>query len=1178
MREAVNIYVASSYLSRVIIDDIKANLNTMPFKGGKNFQFLLNHDFHEDPAMRQVLINMILELPNTEVRVYKGKRFFHPKLYLFESGNSIYAAVGSFNATAGGAGANIEAGIATSDRELYNQAKAFFREYWESEFTEVAQYDETAVFVERQFKPGDSVVVISSEQRGVILKETPEMVKNEWVYSVFTSAGLQKIKESNLRHLEIAYYGYETGLTAVKVRVEQWLKNYILQKVLDLPDKMIVSYASSRTKLLAYQFRPLMKIMTTKEQRLLIADEVGLGKTIEAGIILKEFTTRSAMERVLVIVPNSLRTKWQDELRLRFDEYYDILSARDVMRFLDDYRKSKSIYIKGIISYDQLITNALRKKLEKMSDLPIFDMVIVDEAHHLKNEATHRHRIVKSLTRNANILIMLTATPIQLAIKELYNLLSILLPGMYVIDEAVGFSARLVLNERINQAIGHLRDRKFFLLHEVIEELSTKRAFQGELSQFSNAACVLTKCRNANEQMSEAELDEIAKDLYGLNMLNQHVVRTLRKEVAIEFPDRVVQTQEYEYSDAEKRLYDAIFVVCREKYQNGRAAFALIMPERRAASSLFAMFQTMMTDDWSVQLSEYLDSIDIFEESDDIGDASMEGLNTNVSSAFGEYKLPAKDSKLQKLLQIVQSVFATSEQDANQKIMIFSTFRATIKYLKEQLQTAFPMTIVETITGEDEMIDRDRKRKLFASERRPAILICSEVAGEGLDFQFCHILINYDMPWNPAKLEQRVGRIDRIGQKAEKVIIINLVNKYTIEDHIMAKLFERVKIFNSAIGPLGNILSQYQRQFSRSTLQPKRTKQEKEKYEKQILKNIDKSAAEQKEFEKKQPELFGVTDYFYDETMSVPSYFKQNEIELLWRSFLHAYSSANNTSLKTGEHNTKFSVAVDRHTRKMFEELVNLSMRSHFDRRKTEHYHKRISSLAEKKRNLYYTFDHKCALEDMQLEYLTISHTFIQGAVYYLRDSYKKNSSILACQLQSSKFSPGRYALYIYRFDIISTAAAHIEYVEERIIALGVDALKTTLTDGIAMYDEIVKHATDDEQNTADQFELMGSDEKLVQRAEELARDILIRYRKRTSTDLARKKISLYRHYQNRIDVLVRNLRFIHNQHERENHEKEIERLKRERDDKLSESKETQLRVVIKCTGIIRVTNKGGST
>ena len=189
MKEALNIYVASSFLNRAIIDDIKANLNQLPFKGGRNFKFLLNKDFHEDSEMRKILINMLLELPHTEVRIYQGPQYFHPKLYIFEEGNNMFTAIGSFNATAGGAGKNIEAGIKTLDRQVYHQAKVFFASYWDSPNTEVARYDKSAIFVERKFQPGDAVLIKVSKDQGVVLNDPPILIRitKEWEYSVFVN-------------------------------------------------------------------------------------------------------------------------------------------------------------------------------------------------------------------------------------------------------------------------------------------------------------------------------------------------------------------------------------------------------------------------------------------------------------------------------------------------------------------------------------------------------------------------------------------------------------------------------------------------------------------------------------------------------------------------------------------------------------------------------------------------------------------------------------------------------------------------------------------------------------------------------------------------------------------------------------------------------------------------------
>jgi hypothetical protein len=614
MTEAMNIYVASAYFSNNIIESIKADLNQLPQKGGRNFKFLLNQDFHENSSMRQVLINKLLELPNTEVRIYKGKKFFHPKLYIFESGNNMFTAIGSFNATAGGAGMHIEAGVRLGNREIYKQSKAFFDQYWSSPDTDTPKYDEFAVFKEKKFKAGDGVFVISTNEQGMVCNLAPEFINNKWIYSIFANGTIRKIDEDGLRQIEITDYCSELDFVEGYSGIDdfrEWTKNYILEKAFDLTDKTQASFAGSRTEIYSYQFKPLFKITNSKYHRILIADEVGLGKTIEAGIILKEFSCRSEMTCTLIIVPNSLKTKWQDELRIRFDEYYDIKTTKDILSFLDDYdRAHNGASIKGIITYDQLANKALRDRLEAMSATPVFDMFIIDEAHYLKNEATQRYKVISKLTQSAKSIVMLSATPIQLGAGDLYNILNILLPDVYAERGRSGFSAQLTVNERINKAINLLRKKEFTAFKEIINELKSTRAFLRELKFNDNYIDTLNRSLACNEKLTDLEIRKLANDLYELNILNQCVTRTLRKDVSLRFPDRDVKTLEYEYSESEREIYDKTLKFCQKRLKQGSSAFSMIMPERRAASSLIAMIHALKEEDGDILEKEYLDSLD----------------------------------------------------------------------------------------------------------------------------------------------------------------------------------------------------------------------------------------------------------------------------------------------------------------------------------------------------------------------------------------------------------------------------------------------------------------------------------------------------------------------------------------------------------------------------------------
>jgi SNF2 family DNA or RNA helicase len=1175
MNEAVNIYIATSYLNRFIIDNIKSNLEKLPFHGGRNFRFLLNQDFHEDPQMRQILVNMLLELPNTEVRIYKGDKFFHPKLYIFESGNNVFIAVGSFNATAGGAGKNIEAGVRVHDKEIYRQAKEFFDLYWDSAFTEIAVYDETATFVEKKFRPGDPVEILSRKEQGVIVNVEPEQYENEWHYSVFSKAQTNIYPESDLSHVRIWDTSHlDVDFNDTKISTNDWIKNYILEKVFSLPEKALASYGSSRTEIYPYQFRPLLKMIHSSEHRLLIADEVGMGKTIEAGIILKEFLFRMRMNRILIIVPNSLRTKWKDELRIRFDEYYDIVTRKDLLEFLSDYEKSPGgAGIKGIITYDQLASRKFKSYLNNLSRVPPFDMFIIDEAHHLKNEETIRHSVIKKLTRNSNALILLTATPIQIKTRDLYNLLTILLPKYS--DNSRTFSVRLTLNERLMDAMKKLDDKKLGDFKHAIDEIQSTVAFRKQLEYFDNSEEIFTDCVKVEDGISEARIMEIRSKLYNLNVLSRYISRTLRKDVGLRFPERTVSTQVYEYSPQEKSIYAQIISNC-QKYKSKNNRLVLVSIERQAASSLFAFYRDLKNTQYAKGFSEYTTTLEDVDdegsrESAELDERQVNDLTANVR----KLKLPEKDSKLKMLKEIIDGIFSNSTPDKDKKVLIFCTFLATIKYLKEHLSLEYPTVYIDTLTGAGDVdIDKRYEKLKTFSNRSPSILICSEIAGEGLDFQFCHYLINYDMPWNPSKLEQRVGRIDRIGQEAEKITIINLVNKYTIEDYIIAKLFERVKLFRSTLGPLGEVLGQYQNEFSTNVLKAERTEKEKEEYEKKVSAKLEDKRKEQQRFEESQVELFGILDYFYDEELKKNIYFTENEIKFLWDTFLNSAANVSYKDVVMGPDDDVFKLNVNDTLSQILNDMIERGISGVLNKRKKDHYISLVHNAAISHTPIRYTFNQRKALDDLSLEFLTITHPFINGALQYFQSDYQPNRAILFCRGAIPGLQPGTNLIFIYRFEIqgMEKRANH-HHNEERTFIYSLQG-KTGQWKSTDIINDLIGHVQEEEQNQDILSMLKKLNRDLATESRRVGEEILKDYSDYSIVDVERKRESLNAQYNTKIEQKKRNLQFTQDPYHRTQAEKEIEQLNSEKKQRLSEIETSQYRVIIYCSGIIVLKNE----
>jgi SNF2 family DNA or RNA helicase len=299
---------------------------------------------------------------------------------------------------------------------------------------------------EKLFKTGDEVNIKNQSQRKGLVQSNPFWGQGEWQYTVFFSSTEKKtFRESDLTSCE--------DMDVVWGDLDAFLRSLALVKLnRPLSDNLYALYGS-RTKFEVYQFKPALKFLANPDQRLLIADEVGLGKTIEAGIIFLELQARLEVHRVLVVCPSALRYKWQDEMRLRFDEEFVILDMNGMKRFFQQYDQlGDGTRLRGIVSLELLRRPELALEFEeKHINL---DLVIIDEAHHCRNTSTQSNKVANILADNADAMLLLTATPLQIGNEDLFNLLKILAPGEF--DDMSVFEDRLIPNQHINRAINIL--------------------------------------------------------------------------------------------------------------------------------------------------------------------------------------------------------------------------------------------------------------------------------------------------------------------------------------------------------------------------------------------------------------------------------------------------------------------------------------------------------------------------------------------------------------------------------------------------------------------------------------------------------------------------------------------------------------------------------------------------
>jgi len=453
---------------------------------------------------------------------------------------------------------------------------------------------------------------------------------------------------------------------------------------------------------LPHQLEVAKKVIEDMNGKAILADEVGLGKTIEAGLILKEYMIRGLVKKVLILVPASLVTQWAIELNSKF--------------FIPAVSQKKSYVWEQCDIVVSSIDTAKREPHRSIINNLDYDLVIIDEAHKLKNNKTKNYEFVQNLKKK--FCLLLTATPIQNRVSEIFNLVSLLKPG----------------------------------------HLGSESAFYEKYKKDS---------RSVND-------DEHLKEL-----VNKVMIRNRRSDTGIEWTKRVVEAVTIDFTEEERELYDTIeSLKGYEAEDNGagaRSPFSMITLQREACSSREAVYYTLqnMMKKTENPTQEFQDRIQM--------------LGSKIMAI-------TKNSKAEKALELIKK--------ADDKVIIFTEYRATQLYLQWYLKqngiTSVPFR------GGFKRGKKDWMRDLFQNHAQ--VLIATEAGGEGINLQFCNHIINFDLPWNPMRLEQRIGRIHRLGQKKD-VMIYNFAIRDTVEDHILKLLYEKIHLFEKVIGDLDDILT-----------------------------------------------------------------------------------------------------------------------------------------------------------------------------------------------------------------------------------------------------------------------------------------------------------------------------------------------------------------------------------
>jgi SNF2 family DNA or RNA helicase len=496
---------------------------------------------------------------------------------------------------------------------------------------------------------------------------------------------------------------------------------------------------------LPHQIETVRKVLRRFRGRVLLADEVGLGKTIEACLLLREYLLRGLARRVLILVPTPLVSQWREELASKFHLEFNTPPRDGKADCLEYWQTTDRVLV-------SLAFAKSRKRAQWVTEAP-WDLVIVDEAHHCKNRATQNWRLVNALKRRH--LFLLSATPVQNNLLELYNLLTLLEPGH--LKTETDFKRQYV--RRGNPRDPRNRERLRSLLGEVMVR-NTRGLVQMDLP-----------ARYAQTILAEPEGEEAA--------LYASLDRYLRERRA---PlERIGGVHPTEPADDGEELGPIVEVrpFPDEPPDVPRTGDDRPPLGRRQLSTLL-----LAAGSHAGALAQSLENI-----------AGDDPAARPLIDQARRLDRTAKDERFLRLLR----------QSHGEKMLVFATFRRTLEHLQRLLtEQGVPFA---TYSGAESENEKDAAVAAFR-DRLP-VMLCSESGGEGRNLQFANTLVNFDLPWNPMRIEQRVGRIHRIGQTRD-VFIFNLCTAGSLEARILDLLDEKIRMFELVVGEVGSILGNLQ--------------------------------------------------------------------------------------------------------------------------------------------------------------------------------------------------------------------------------------------------------------------------------------------------------------------------------------------------------------------------------
>ena len=564
---------------------------------------------------------------------------------------------------------------------------------------------------------------------------------------------------------------------------------------------------SARVDLLPHQIVLTHQVAEASPRRFLIADEVGLGKTIETALILRELASRGQLERALMVVPAGLVHNWQRELNEVFQLDFEVFGSEG-----DVTDRRSNAFIKHhrlIASIDTLKRPA---RVKRLLEAPTWDMVVFDEAHHLTAQRqgnrvrkTENYKLGEALRGHSRDLLLLSATPHQGDHFTFYMLVQLLKPTLFR-DVSDMLENRHRLNEVVIRrtkadackADGSALFARRWVNTEAFLMAPLEQTFYSHLREYLEEGFALAR-RQGGKGLSlgfvMAVFQKIAASSFAA------VQRTLRRRLLMLTIHEALQRDEDMDIDARDQLYGEARAMIREEYGLGDDLMARSEADRLLADLKLRLIKRLQKEE-SETLDGDCESATSEEDAAALVRLALPEERDRIRELLATFPA-ATETKVQKLLEALGTIW---RQNSTEKVVIFATYLGTVELLGRKIEEAFPGQGVAVLRGGDQGAKVAAENR-FRRPDGPRVLVCTAAGREGINLQFSRILFNFDLPWNPMDMEQRIGRIHRYGQK-DTAQVYNLVLSDTIEGRIFILLEDKLKEIARTLGKVdenGNV-------------------------------------------------------------------------------------------------------------------------------------------------------------------------------------------------------------------------------------------------------------------------------------------------------------------------------------------------------------------------------------